>query len=47
MSDEQQTYLAAPNHHIKDIMHIHSLGYAIPGDGDRWTKETKWAETDA
>lgn len=46
MSD-QPTYMAAPDHPLKDINYIHTLGYAIPGDGDRWTRETKGAGTDS
>ncbi|WP_336715379.1 hypothetical protein [Arthrobacter sp. USHLN218] len=37
----QQEYQARPDHSLKDIMWIHSLGIAVPGDGDRFTKQTK------
>ena len=31
-------YLAALDHPVHDLLWVHKLGYAIPGDGDRRLK---------
>ena len=40
----QQTYHAAPSHPLRDILYIHTLGYAIPWDGDHWARYYKKAD---
>ena len=37
-TDKQQEYHAAPDHPLWDILEIHSLGYAVPWDGDKWVR---------
>ena len=47
MTTPEQTYFPALDHSIKDLVYIHSLGISITCDGDRITRETRGAETDA
>lgn len=43
---DQPEYHAAPDHRVRDLVFIHSRGYACPGDGDRLTIQTKEQTSD-